>query len=214
MTLALPLILLSALSATEPAVQTTLDEPRLIESEAEAGVGLLGSGYAVVAQRWGDTALTPTITGRFQKWGLVGEVGAMFFAPVTQQGAGWSMVAQLRVGYAGTRWSVLVGATGQFANLGRPQLQLLPSLRAQWEFHQNFGMTVGVLEQFAMVPAHLSFNLYRRYSVGWAFPLGFIGEARFPINDDFGLKVSAFFVRLGTAEVGMLSVAGTFGGVR
>jgi hypothetical protein len=214
MLLSLTLSVLCALSATEPAVSSTLEETRLIESEAEAGVGLLGSGYAVVAQRWGDTVITPALTGRFQKWGLVGEVGAMFFAPVTQQGAGWSVVAQLRVGYSGVRWSVLLGATGQFANLGRPQLQLLPSLRAQWEFHQNFGMTVGVLEQFAMVPAHLSLNLYRRYSVGWAFPLGFIGEARFPINDDFGVKVSAFFVRLGTAEIAMLSVAGTFGGAR
>ncbi len=207
-------LLMAAVLAASTEETMLAERSRVIESEVEAGVGLLGSGYSVVASRWGDAALTPSVLGRLQKWGLTGELGAMYFAPVTAQGAGSAVVGQFRVGYAGERFGVLVGATAQWAQLGRPQLQLLPSIRAQFEFNEAVGLTLGILDQFALVPAHLSVNLYRRYSIGWAFPLGAIAEARFPISQNFGLKVNAFFFRLASAEVGMVSVSGTFGGAR
>jgi hypothetical protein len=208
-------VLLAVLLSTATVEDVTvlpLPANRSIETEVSAGVGILGSGYSVVAERWGDAALTPSVSAQIQKWGLVGELGAMFLAPVTAQGAGNTVVGQFRVGYAGYRWSVLAGLTAQWANLGRPQWQLLPSLQGHFDFTDSVGATLGVLEQFALVPAHLSVTLFKRYSLGWAFPLGAIGEARFPMNKNFGLKLNAFFFRLAGAEVGMVTLSGTFGG--
>ena len=186
---------------------------RLLDDDVSAGLGVLGSGYAVHGARWGDALFTPTLTGRGVFGGFVVDGGLLVATPLAPGGTSFSTSVGLRVGWSGQRWALVGGAVLQWAHDGRPALQLVPTLRGSVDLGA-MGLTLGVLDDQGMVPAHLSADLptkLGRFSLGWVFPIGLIGSADVPISGRVGLRVSGFVFRVFNAEVAMLTVAATWG---
>jgi hypothetical protein len=214
-----PLLLAVLLAAEAPAVEATAPpkEPeRLVAPEVAAGLGILGASYSQPGYRLGDAHLTPVVTARYLLGGFTTDAGVLLVAPLTGDGMALAFTGSLRIGWTWRKWSAVGGITMQWASGATPSLQWLPSLRVSGDFGP-FGMTLGVLDQLALVPAHLAFDFKverRKFSVGWVAPIGLIAGADLPITERFGLRITAFAFKAFQAEVAMLTIAGTFGGGR
>lgn len=213
-----PLLLAAFLAAEAPAVEATAPpEPeRLVAPEVTAGVGFLGSSYSQPGLRLGDAQLAPVVTARYLLGGFTTDAGVLLSVPLTTDGVALAFTGSLRVGWTWKKWSVVAGAVMQWASGATPAMQWLPSLRLSADFGP-FGMTLGILDQLALLPAHLSFDLKqgpRRFSIGWVAPIGLVAGADLPVTERFGLRFHAFAFKAFQAEVAMFTVSGTFGGGR
>lgn len=200
-----PLLLALCLSA-EPAA-------RLLSNEVSAGVGVLGTSYSFTGGRLGETQVAPTVTARGLLGGATLEGGVLWVIP-TAGTTSTSLTAAARLGWTGRRWSVLAGVLLQWAAGATPALQWLPTLRGSVDFGP-FGLTLGVFDSLGLVPAHLSADVRvgrGGFSVGWVVPVGAILSAHLPLDERFGLRLSAFAFKLLQSEVAMVTLAGTFGG--
>lgn len=210
------LLLLAADPAPEPtaAVAAPLPPARLLRTEVTAGVGLLGSAYASPAARWGDLHLAPVVTGRVLLGGFTTEAGVLLAVPFEAATTGTALTAGLAVGWSGERWSLTAGALLQWADAARPAVQVLPQLRAAYDFGP-VGLSLGVFDQLGLIPAHLSAFTHlgpTRLSLGWVAPLGLLAGADLELPRGFGLRVTGFLFKLAQSEFAMLTIAGTFGG--
>lgn len=214
-----PLLLAVLLAAEAPAVEASAPPPapdRLVAPEVTAGVGFLGSSWAQPGIRLGDPQFTPLVTARYLLGGFTTDAGVLLSAPMTRDGVAFAFTGSLRVGWTWRKWSLVGGAVMQWASGATPSLQWLPSVRLSADFGP-FGMTLGILDQLALMPAHLSFDLKqgaRRFSIGWVAPIGLVAGADLPVTERFGLRFHAFAFKAFQAEVAMLTVSGTFGGGR
>jgi hypothetical protein len=205
-----PLLLAALLAAEAPAPE------RLVAPEVTAGVGFLGSSWAQPGLRLGDAQFTPVVTARSLLGGFTTDAGVLLSAPVTRDGVAFAFTGSLRAGWTWRTWSLVAGAVLQWASGATPALQWLPSIRVSADFGP-FGMTLGVLDPLALMPAHLSFDLKqgaRRFSVGWVVPIGLVAGVDLPVTGRFGLRFHAFAFKAFQAEVAMFTVSGTFGGGR
>lgn len=192
------------------------DAERLLASEVTAGVGFLGSSYSQPGYRLGDAHFAPSLTGRYVFHGFTADGGVLLVVPVTADGTAFAFTASLRAGWTWRKWSLLAGAVLQVASGAQPALQVLPTLRLSADFGP-VGATLGVLDWLGLVPAHLSFDMKlggRRFSFGWAFPIGLLASLDLPVSGRWGLKVSGFAFKAFQSEFAMVTVAGTFGGER
>lgn len=214
-----PLLVAVLLAAEAPAVEATVPPPaseRLVAPEVTAGLGFLGSSYASTGFRLGDPQLAPIVTARYLFGGFTTDAGVLLSLPLTPDGVGLAFTGSLRVGWTWRKWSLVGGAVMQWASGATPALQWLPTLKLSADFGP-FGMTLGVLDELALLPAHLSFDLKqgrRRFSVGWVVPIGLVAGADLPITERFGLRLHAFAFKAFQAEMAMVTVSGTFGGGR
>jgi len=192
-------------------------QPRLLEPEVAAGVGVLATSYQTFGARLGEAALAPTVTARGVFSGFVVEGGALLSAPLVRGGTLLTTTFAARVGFSGERWAMVAGVVAQLAPEATPALVLLPSLRGQLSFG-GAGLTLGVFDHLGLVPAHLSVDVgpfsNGAFSLGWVAPLGLIGSADLSPPRGLGLRVTAFAYRLNNVEAAMVLVAGTFGGAR
>jgi hypothetical protein len=204
-------LLLSLALAAEPG------PPRLLTSQVAAGVGVMGSSLVVTGTRLGETLLTPSVSGRVLLGGVVLEGGLLTSSSLVRGGAVFSLTGEARVGWSGERWAVTAGAIVQVSPEARPALQVLPTLRGSLAFGRA-GLTLGVFDHFGLVPAHLCVDVVPtpkgRFGLGWVAPLGLLASGELALTEGFGVRVLAFGYRLGSAELAMLLVSGTFGGRR
>ncbi|MEW5742117.1 MAG: hypothetical protein AB1938_24590 [Myxococcota bacterium] len=187
-----------------------------------AGIGFLGSSYAQPGYRLGDAHFAPSVTGRYLFGGFTVDGGFLLSAPLTSDGTSLAFTALLRAGWTFRRWHLLGGAVLQWAagveknpdTGAQPSLQVLPSFLLSTDFGP-FGATLGVMDCVGLVPAHLSFHMKldrRRFSLGWAFPIGLIASLDLPVSGRWGLRFSAFAFRAFQSEFAFITVSGTFGG--
>ncbi len=187
-------------------------DERLLTNEVSAGVGVLGSGYSQLGVRLADAQLTPTVTARWLFWGVTVDGGLLLVAPLTRDGAALALTGGLRVGYTGQRFSVVGGALAQWASDGHPAVQWLPTLRASVDFGP-FGLTLGILDELGLLPAHLSFDLAlgrSTFSVGWVAPIGLVGRFEVPLVSDFALRLQGFAYKVAEAEFAQVMVGVVF----
>lgn len=188
-------------------------EPRLLANEVSAGVGVLGTSYTFTGGRLGETQLTPVVTARGLLGGATLEGGVLLVLP-TAGTTGVSFTAAARLGWTGQRWSLLLGALMQWTADARPALQFLPTLRGSVDFG-SFGLTLGVFDSLGLIPAHLSADVRvgrGGFSVGYVAPIGALLSAQLPLDERFGLRVTAFAFKLLQTEVAMVTLSGTYGG--
>jgi len=213
------LLLAVLLAAEAPAVEGVAPPAaaeRLVGPEATAGLGVLGASYAQPGYRLGDAHFTPVVTARYLLGGFTTDAGVLLAVPLTRDGMALAFTGSLRIGWTWRAWSAVGGVVMQWASGATPASQWLPSLRVSGDFG-TVGMTLGVLDHFALVPAHLSFDFRaerRRFSLGWVVPIGLVAGADLPLSEGFGLRCTAFAFKAFQAEVAMFTVAGTFGGGR
>ncbi len=206
----LPLLVATVLAADAPPGAST----RLLTPEVSAGVGVLGAGYSQHGARWGDAHLAPVVTGRYLFGGFTVEAGVLLAAPLAAETTATSLSGGLALGWTGRRWNVMLGATLQWSALTTPAVQVLPQLRAAYDFGP-FGLAVGVFDQLALVPAHLS-GFFRvgatRLSIGYVAPLGAMAGIDVPLTGRFGVRITGFAFKLAQSEFAMLTLAATFDG--
>jgi hypothetical protein len=204
-------LVVMGLLTSEPAPQ------RLMTSRVEAGLGLVGTGYAVRGSRLGEAMLLPNAFAQLVLSGLVIDAGLLASAPLSGGGAVAAVQAQARVGYAGERFSVVAGVVAQLAPEALPSVQWLPSFRGSVSFGQA-GVTLGVLDAAGLIPAHLSIDVFPsnlgRFSLGWVGPIGLVASVDLGITTSWGLRMFACAFRLNTVETALVSIGGRFGGVR
>ena len=187
---------------------------RLLGPEVAAAVGVLGTGYTMQNTHWLDLHIAPAITGRYLFGGFTIDGGVLLAIPLSRDTTGLSFTAQLLVGWTGKRWNVSAGGLMQWSNLAQPAIQWLPRLRASYSFGV-LGATLGLFDQFGLVPAHLSADLRwrgARYSLGWVVPIGLITGADLPLTGRVGLRINAFGFKLAQTEIAMLTLGATFDG--
>lgn len=203
------MLLLTLLLTAAPAAFTE----RLVHDAVGVELGVQGSGYAVVGARYGDTFGSVGLTAQGHLKGLAGELGLLLATPLARNGALLGFTALARVGWSGHRWSLLGGA---FLGLspGAPGVQVLPSLRAQFQFTQTLGVAAALFDQFGLVPAQLEAVVGQPseggFTLGWVVPLGLTASARFPLARGFALTVRGFAFRAGNTEVAMLTLGGNW----
>jgi hypothetical protein len=198
------------------AAQPTFTQ-RLLNDSLGVELGVQGSAYAVYGARYGDTFADVALTAQGHLLGLAGELQLLLATPLARNGALLGFTALARVGWSADRWSLLAGA---FLGLspGAPGVQVLPTLRAQFQFTRALGVAAALFDQFGLVPAQLEAVVGTSeeggFSLGWAVPLGLTASARFPLGKGFGLTVRGFALRAGNTEVAMLTLGGSFGGAQ
>jgi hypothetical protein len=206
-------LLLPLLLAAAPSVFTE----RLVDDSLGVELGVQGSAYAVYGARYGDTFGNVALTAQGHLLGLAGELQLLLATPLARNGTLLGFTALARVGWSGYRWSLLGGA---FLGVspGAPGVQVLPTLRAQFQFTRSLGVAAALFDQFGLVPAQLEAVVGTPeeggFSLGWVVPLGLTACARFPLGKGFGLTVRGFAFRAGNTEVALLTVGGSFGGAR
>jgi hypothetical protein len=192
-------------------------EPRLLQDEVAAGVGLLGSGYtAVGGTAVADPQLTVGVGYRMVWSGPTADLGVLVALPLTPDGTSLALTGALRVGWTGQRWSVLGGVLVQWAQDPKAPLSFLPTLHAAVDLGPC-GLSAGVLDLLGLVPAHLSVDLKAKdisFSVGWVAPVGLLAALELPAWPGARARLTAFAYRLFQAEFAFLSVGVALGGAR
>jgi hypothetical protein len=191
--------LLLVLLAAEPGSE------RLLAPEVAASTGVFASAWSNTGIRLGDAQWAVTADARGLIGGLTGELQALALFSLSSDGAATSIGLVPRIGWTGRRWSVLVGASVQLSPTAKPPTQVLPSLRARFDFTEGLGISAGLFDVYGQIPFHLSAEL-GDFSLGWAAPLGFVVGMRFRLPKHFSIRVQGFVYRLLQAEQGMLTL--------
>jgi len=122
---------------------------------------VLGSGYAPTGLIFGDTQLTVAASSRVLFGGFVIEAGELVVAPFSRDGSSLAATSSLRLGWSGQRWSLLVGAIGQWVQNAVPRWQWMQSARGSPKLGP-IGSTLGVFDLLGLLPAHLPLRRLRR----------------------------------------------------
>jgi hypothetical protein len=178
---------------------------RLLAPELAASTGVFASAWSSTGIRLGDAQWAVTADARGLIGGFTGELQALALFSLSGDGAATSIGFVPRVGWTGRRWSVLAGASIQLAPAAQPATQVLPSLRAQFNFTDGLGLSAGLFDFYGQVPFHLSAEV-GDFSLGWAAPLGFVIGMRFRLPKHLSIRVQGFVYRLFQAEQGMLTL--------
>jgi hypothetical protein len=177
------------------------------------GAGMLQTGYSFGSGSWMQLFATQQLEGRYLFGWFTAEGSLLHALPVSGSSATRAFVVQLRLGWTGKRVSITGGPSFQLAPDATPEIQLLPTARAEWKLTDGgLGLSGGVFDVHGEAPLRLSIELPRFFGFGYVAPLGVEAHAAVPIGDDFELRAQGLVLRVENATAVMLLASASFTG--
>ncbi|NMO18305.1 hypothetical protein HPC49_38125 [Pyxidicoccus fallax] len=190
--------------AAEPAAPPSAEPARALEAELGTGAGLFFGPHAFDDTDWDGTSLASASSARFLLGGFTVDGGLFSLLPLERGGPGASTALTARLGYTGTRWSVVAGATVGVQYTADPLLQVLPSVRGIYRVGP-VTLDAGLFDAHGQVPAHVGAT-YGLVGLAYVFPVGGRARVDIPLVPRAGLRVEGFVFQDGDARTSLVSV--------